>query len=49
MIATSVLLAQTESTGTTEIYWFIQTLSQQLAQFHIAMKFLFKCFKACPN
>ena len=28
---------------------FIQTSSLQFGQFHVAMKFLFQCLKACPN
>jgi len=40
---------QKESTGRTGIPWFIQTSTQQLGQFHIAMKFLFQCLKACLN
>ena len=49
MTAASVLSAHRESTGRTRNHWFIQTLSQQLGQFHIAMKFLFQCVKACPS
>ena len=49
MTATSGLSAQRESTGRTRNHSFIQTFSQQLGQFHIAIKVLLQCLKVCPN